>query len=208
MQEIWVQSLGWEDPQRRERLPTPVFWPGEFYGLYSPWSGTAAGAAASWCLSGGCGGLEWLEGDTPCPRAKEKPQQDGRRGEIAFRIKLHTRQRRSEGSNKPCTNQDPETPQRLRQNCVWVSPGEVRVSSGLLWGQGLWVQQTWVWHKPSWRRSPLTHHRAARTYTGLGKLTLGRHKQNLVHQEKGAVTPQGTDPDFPACPGVSGGSKF
>ena len=20
-----------------ERLPTPVFWPGEFYGLYSPW---------------------------------------------------------------------------------------------------------------------------------------------------------------------------
>ena len=34
-------------------------------------------------------------------------------------------------------------------------PVEVRVSSGLL--QGLWVQQTWVWHKPSWRRSPLTH---------------------------------------------------
>ena len=22
---------------KRERLPTPVFWPGEFYGLYSPW---------------------------------------------------------------------------------------------------------------------------------------------------------------------------
>ena len=30
------------------------------------------------------------------------------------------------------------------------------VSSGLLQGQGLWVQQTWVWHKPSWRMSPLT----------------------------------------------------
>ena len=27
----WVPSLGWE------RLPTPVFWPGEFHGLYSPW---------------------------------------------------------------------------------------------------------------------------------------------------------------------------
>ena len=28
----------WETiPQRRERLPTPVFWPGEFHGLYSPW---------------------------------------------------------------------------------------------------------------------------------------------------------------------------
>ena len=22
---------------RRERLPTPVFWPGEFHGLYRPW---------------------------------------------------------------------------------------------------------------------------------------------------------------------------
>ena len=37
MQETWVQSLGWEDPWRRERLPTPVFWPGEFHGLYNPW---------------------------------------------------------------------------------------------------------------------------------------------------------------------------
>ena len=24
-------------PWRREWLPTPVFWPGEFRGLYSPW---------------------------------------------------------------------------------------------------------------------------------------------------------------------------
>ena len=35
-----------------------------------------------------------------------------------FRIKPHTRQRRSEGSDKPCVHQDPETPQRLSQNCV------------------------------------------------------------------------------------------
>ena len=69
--------------------------------------------------------------DTPHPRAKEKPQQDGRRGEIAFRIKPHTCQRCSEGSNTPCAHQDPETPQRLRQNCVGVSPEEVRVSRGL-----------------------------------------------------------------------------
>ena len=27
MQETWVRSLGWGDPLRRERLPTPVFWP-------------------------------------------------------------------------------------------------------------------------------------------------------------------------------------
>ena len=26
-----------KSPWRRERLPTPVFWPGEFHGLYSPW---------------------------------------------------------------------------------------------------------------------------------------------------------------------------
>ena len=56
--------------------------------------------------------------DAPCPRAKEKPQQDGRRGKIAFIIKPHTRQRLLEDSNKPCVHQDPETPQRLSQN--WV----------------------------------------------------------------------------------------
>ena len=37
MWDTWVQSLGWEDRWRRQRLPTPVFWPGEFHGLYSPW---------------------------------------------------------------------------------------------------------------------------------------------------------------------------
>ena len=29
----WVGKKPW----RRERLPTPVFWPGKFHGLYSPW---------------------------------------------------------------------------------------------------------------------------------------------------------------------------
>ena len=39
-----------------------------------------------------------------------------------------------------------------------------------------------------------------RTYTGLGKQTLGGDKPNLVctrTQENGAVTPQETDPDLP-----------
>ena len=35
--QTWVQSLDWEDPLRRERLPTSVFWPREFHGLCSPW---------------------------------------------------------------------------------------------------------------------------------------------------------------------------
>ena len=34
MQETWARSMGWEDPQRSKRLSTPVFWPGEFHGLY------------------------------------------------------------------------------------------------------------------------------------------------------------------------------
>ena len=29
----WVGKIPWS----RERLPTPVFWPGEFHGPYSPW---------------------------------------------------------------------------------------------------------------------------------------------------------------------------
>ena len=31
MQETWVQSLGQEDPLKKERLPTSVFLPGEFH---------------------------------------------------------------------------------------------------------------------------------------------------------------------------------
>ena len=37
MWETWVRSLGWEDPLEKKRLPTPVFWSGEFHGLYGPW---------------------------------------------------------------------------------------------------------------------------------------------------------------------------
>ena len=37
MWETWVRSLGWEDPLEKQRQPSPVFWPGEFHGLYSPW---------------------------------------------------------------------------------------------------------------------------------------------------------------------------
>ena len=30
-------DLGWEDLLERGTPTTPVFWPGEFHGLYSPW---------------------------------------------------------------------------------------------------------------------------------------------------------------------------
>ena len=37
MWETWVRFLVGKIPGRRERLPTPVLWPGEFHELYSPW---------------------------------------------------------------------------------------------------------------------------------------------------------------------------
>ena len=42
MQEIWVRSLGGEDPLEEEMAPSPVFFPGESHGQrslagYSPW---------------------------------------------------------------------------------------------------------------------------------------------------------------------------
>ena len=35
-QEIWVQSLGWEDAL--EKAKAPVFWPGEFHGVTKSWT--------------------------------------------------------------------------------------------------------------------------------------------------------------------------
>ena len=37
MRETWFGLWVAKTPWRRERLPTPVFWPGEFHGLCSPW---------------------------------------------------------------------------------------------------------------------------------------------------------------------------
>ena len=52
--------------------------------------------------------LDPTKKDTPCPRAKEKPGQDGRRGKTAFKIKPHAHQRLSEGSHKRlCAPGDP-----------------------------------------------------------------------------------------------------
>ena len=36
MRGTWVLSLGCEMPWRRDRIPNPVFWPGEFHEPYSP----------------------------------------------------------------------------------------------------------------------------------------------------------------------------
>ena len=37
MQETWVYPWFGKIPQRRQWKPTPIIWPVEFHGLYSPW---------------------------------------------------------------------------------------------------------------------------------------------------------------------------
>ena len=147
-------------------------------------------------LTGECG----ISPKNNIPRQRaEKPQQDSRRGEITVRIKPHTCQRCLEGSEETCATGEPADAEPGLPLGAWVSPAEAPVSSGRPQGQGLWVQQTWVWHKPFWRRAPLTTH-SCQTYTWLGKQTHGGHKQNLVctrTHEKGAVTLQDIDPDLP-----------
>ena len=49
----WVGKIPW----RREWLPTPVFWPGEFHGLYSPWSHKGLDTTERLSLS--LSGLSW-----------------------------------------------------------------------------------------------------------------------------------------------------
>ena len=47
MWETWVGKIPW----RRERLPTPVFCPGEFHELYSPWGRKVSGMTEQLSLS-------------------------------------------------------------------------------------------------------------------------------------------------------------
>ena len=146
----------------------------------------------------------------PMSKAKEKPKQDGRRGKIAFRIKPLTYQRCSEGSNKTlCAPGDPTDTEPDMPLSVWVSPEVVRVSSGLPKGQGLWVQQTWVWHKPSGRRLPLTPPQCHKNLHRTGETDSWRAQTKpYVHQDPGD---RSSDPtrDWTRlaceCPGVSGG---
>ena len=58
-----------KNPWRRERLPTPVFWPGEFHGLYSPWghkeSDTTERLSLSLCEAGDVGSIPGRETKVP-----------------------------------------------------------------------------------------------------------------------------------------------
>ena len=84
-------------------------------------------------LTGKC----WIppKKDTPRPRAKEKPQQDSRRGKITFRLKPHTCQGCSEGSNKTLSSPgySTDTEPYMPFECLSVScegPGQQWPAAG------------------------------------------------------------------------------
>ena len=111
------------------------------------------------------------------------------------------------GLEQTLCHQNPQTPQRLRKNCIWMSSEEVWVSSGLLQGQGLWVQQTWVCHKPSWRWLPLTPPQSHQNLLRMGETDSWKAQTKpCVHQDSGE---RSSDPtrDLPRfaceCPRVS-----
>ena len=54
----WVGKIPW----RRERLLTPVFWPGEFHWLYSPWGRRVRhyGATFTFTALGSCQCSDWV----------------------------------------------------------------------------------------------------------------------------------------------------
>ena len=168
-----------------------------------------------------CAMLDWLGADTPhlllstwtavtqcwsdCEEIShiQGKRRSPRKMVRGARLRLETNPitfRDTQSSNTPGARQDPDTTQRLRQNCVSVSPEEVWVSSGLLWGQGLWVQQTWVWHKHSWGRTPLTPTQSHQNLHRSGETDSWRAKtESCVHQDPGE---RSSDPtrDWPRLP--------
>ena len=144
--------------------------------------------------------LDPTKKDTPHPRAKEKPQQDGRRGKTAFRSKPHTRQRCLEGSNKTLCS--PGDPQSLSQTCLCmfeyllprcgtaVACHGGRGSGCSRSGYGISPQEE-VAINPMIELSELTLDWGNRLLEGTNKTVCTRT------QGKEAVTPQETDPDLP-----------
>ena len=140
--------------------------------------------------------------NTPHPRAKEKPQQEGRRDEIALRIKPHTHQRCSEGSSKTlCIPGDPTDPRGQTEPdlCLSVSFRGTGQQWAAAWEGALGAPDVGVAEALLKEVAINPNIELPRTYTGVGNQTLGGRKQNFVHtrtQEKRAVTSQETDPDM------------
>ena len=64
----------------------------------------------------------------------------------------------------------------------------------------VWIKKTWVWHKPFWRRPPLTPPQSCQNLHRPGETDSWRAQTKpYAHQDPGkrAVTPQETEPDLP-----------
>ena len=137
-----------EPPESESESRSVMFNSLQPHGLYSPWDSPGQNT--------GVGSLSLLQGSS-LPRDRTQVSLKGRRGEIVFRIKFHTHQRCSESSTTkkkqpPCVHQYPGIPQETGPDLllsVSVSPAEAEINSGLPWGQGLWLQQTWEVHDVS-----------------------------------------------------------
>ena len=110
--------------------------------------------------------LEPTKKDTPHPRTKEQPHQDGRRGPIVFKIKPHTRQRCCRAQTKACVLQDPgersSNPTRdwatLAYECFELSGEGLGWRWLALWPGALTAAalgDAVCWQKVFWRRLPL-----------------------------------------------------
>ena len=94
-----------------------------------------------------------------------------------------------------CRADNPQTSKQLYQ----INSHTIKKALGPTTEFPIWRSDRWTENPQGillWRQVGFDH----RTYTGLGKQTLGGHRQNLVcirTQEKGAVIPQETDPDLP-----------
>ena len=100
------------------------------------------------------------------PWGKEKPQKNGRRGEITFKIKSHTCQRCLEGTNKTLYSPGPrerssDLHKRLSQTYLWVFECLLRrhrsaVACHRDWGSESNIPgKHGMWPKLSRKRSPL-----------------------------------------------------
>ena len=96
-------------------------------------------------LTGEC----WIppKKDTPHPKQRRSPNKTIGGGEL-FDLESNPTQARDaqRPQTKACAHQDPGKPQETEPDkplSVWAAPADARVSSGLLWGLWLWLQQTW-----------------------------------------------------------------
>ena len=94
---------------------------------------------------------------------------------------------------------------------LWIWLFHKALISALPQGHELWDQQTWVWHKPSYGRSPLAPPQSRQNLHRTGETdSWGAQTKPVCNrtQEKGAVTPQETDPDSPMSVQESPGDEW